>query len=136
MTLALQPHSDFDTLKLWLEPIVSECSSSITCHAQVGQNTEEHRYKVRVKNSDRRNYPSEITFVNHSPGAFLEMPNPDLLDLHATCAKVANLSGAADHFDEIDRGMDNITVLATDGSGIDVLDHAIWTTLFSEARKG
>jgi len=45
--------------------------------------------------------------------------------LHAACAKVAHLSGAGEHIDELDRDMDDLGVLAFDGGSSAVLVHAL-----------
>jgi len=44
------------------------------------------------------------------------LPNPDLIALHAACARVAYLSGAAKYFDMLERDAEETTVLANDGS--------------------
>lgn len=52
------------------------------------------------------------------------IPAPDsrYLRLHAACAKVAHLSGAAEHIENILRDMEATRVLAKDGSSSDLLD--------------
>ncbi len=44
------------------------------------------------------------------------LPDPDLIGLHAACARVAHLSGAAEYFDRLERDVEDATVLASDGS--------------------
>jgi hypothetical protein len=44
-----------------------------------------------------------------------ELPNPDLIALHAACARVAHMSGAAEYFDMLERDAEETTVLASDG---------------------
>ncbi|EPQ61155.1 hypothetical protein GLOTRDRAFT_109333 [Gloeophyllum trabeum ATCC 11539] len=48
-----------------------------------------------------------------------------LLALHAACAKVANLSGAAEYLDKLDLELETTDVLACDGGSAEVLNHAI-----------
>ena len=42
-----------------------------------------------------------VTFSSYHPDA--RVPNPKLLALHATCARVVHISGAAEAFKELDR---------------------------------
>ncbi|KZP20503.1 hypothetical protein FIBSPDRAFT_742124, partial [Athelia psychrophila] len=49
-------------------------------------------------------------------------PDPRYLKLHAACAQVAHLSGAAKYIDNILRDLEEIRVLANDGSSADLLD--------------
>ena len=44
------------------------------------------------------------------------LPDPDLIALHAACARVAYLSGAAEYFDMLEQDAEETTVLANDGS--------------------
>lgn len=55
----------------------------------------------------------------------LPLPALRYLKVHATCAKVANLSGAAEYIDKVMRDLEDIQVLAADGSSADVLNHAL-----------
>ncbi|KAI5988537.1 hypothetical protein EDD15DRAFT_2579972 [Pisolithus albus] len=57
------------------------------------------------------------------------LPNPIYLAIHATCAKVAHLSGAAEHIEEILRCMEDTCVLAEDGGSSDVLYTAILSSM-------
>jgi hypothetical protein len=45
-----------------------------------------------------------------------ELPDRDLIALHAACARVAYLSGAAEYFDMLERDAEETAVLASDGS--------------------
>ena len=57
----------------------------------------------------------------------LPLPSPELLALHAACAKVAHLSGAGEYVDRIIEDMEQIDVLAYDGTSSDILHHALIT---------
>ena len=48
-----------------------------------------------------------------------------LLALHAACARVAHMSGAAKAFDELERDVEDTEVLAFDGSSSRLLDHLL-----------
>jgi len=79
----------------------------------------------RVKASEKTfKLPEKVTFTSSDP-TNLPVPSPELLALHAACAKVAHLSGAREHIDELDRDLDDSRVLAADGSSYSVLAHAL-----------
>ncbi|KAM6503553.1 hypothetical protein JOM56_000496, partial [Amanita muscaria] len=54
------------------------------------------------------------------------LPSRDYLALHAACAKVAHLSGAAEYMDSMFTDMEEMPVLSNDDSSAAVLEHAIW----------
>jgi len=51
--------------------------------------------------------------------------DPQLLALHATCARVAHMSGAAEFFDQLQRDVEETNVLAFDGSSAGLLSNLI-----------
>jgi hypothetical protein len=55
----------------------------------------------------------------------LQPPDPRLLTLHAACARVAHMSGAAEAFNKLERDLEEIKVLAFDGSSARLLDHLL-----------
>lgn len=54
-----------------------------------------------------------------------DLPNPDLLKLHAYSCRVANLSGASEYIDSKFDKLYNTDVLCQDGSSADVLKFAL-----------
>jgi hypothetical protein len=65
-------------------------------------------------------------FVSFSPNDNgLALPDPRLLGLHATCARVAHMSGAAEAFDKVERNLENAMVLASDRSSAHLIDHLL-----------
>ena len=52
-------------------------------------------------------------------------PDPQLLALHAVCARVAHTSGAAEFLDELERDAEETNVLAFDGSSAHLLSNLI-----------
>ena len=52
-------------------------------------------------------------------------PDPLLLGLHAACARVAHMSGAAEFFDQIERDAEDTRVLAFDGSSAPLLSNLL-----------
>ncbi|KAG6371938.1 hypothetical protein JVT61DRAFT_8949 [Boletus reticuloceps] len=59
----------------------------------------------------------------------LPVPARELLALHATCCKVAHLSGAAEYIDEISRDADELDVLSADGTSAAILDYLLLSLL-------
>lgn len=49
------------------------------------------------------------------------LPSRDLIAIRAACARVANMSGAAEQIDQICRDEEDIMVMASDGSTGDLL---------------
>jgi len=66
-----------------------------------------------------------VTVVFTSRDKKLPLPDPRYLRIHAACAKVAHLSGAAEYIDGIFRDMDDTRVLATNGSSAELLSYAL-----------
>ena len=64
-----------------------------------------------------------VTFSSHVTGA--RLPNCKLLTLHAVCARVGHLSGAAQAVNELEEDVEELRVLAFDGSSARLLDHLI-----------
>ncbi|KAF8550034.1 hypothetical protein OG21DRAFT_1420364 [Imleria badia] len=76
-------------------------------------------------------HPSVCKFVKFSTPDPENLPVPacELLALHATCCKVAHLSGAAEYIDEIYRDADKLDVLSADGTSGDVLNYVLLSLL-------
>jgi hypothetical protein len=71
------------------------------------------------------NYPKSVTFTTPDQDK-LPVPSPDYLAIHAACAKVAHLSGAAECIDKLYEDMDDSETLAPDGTSASMLEHAIF----------
>ena len=67
------------------------------------------------------NLPDLVKFSSKVANA--RLPSPILLGLHAACARVLHMSGAAEVIDELDRDVEETRVLAFDGSSACLLDH-------------
>ncbi|KIK70280.1 hypothetical protein GYMLUDRAFT_236686 [Collybiopsis luxurians FD-317 M1] len=106
----IQPlHEAFDRLDLWFD-----------------QTDEDDTYEVQVA---RDRILTAFTHVNRRPhftvnemlkkpkfrNVRLALPDPGLLALHAVCARVAHMSGAAEYFYELERDAEDTMVL-TEGS--------------------
>ena len=79
--------------------------------------------------------PEKITLMSSDP-AKLPIPSPELIALHAACAKVAHLSGAGAYIDQLDRDADDLDVLAGDGGSSDVLTHVILRSMTRSESVG
>ena len=66
--------------------------------------------------------PQTVTFTTQDN---VPLPDPRYLALHVACAKVAHLSGAGQHIDDVDRDIDTTPVLANDGSSSRTLAEAL-----------
>ncbi|KAK7037503.1 hypothetical protein VNI00_010995 [Paramarasmius palmivorus] len=91
MTMDRNVHDAFDRLDLWLEAIQTQ-----DCY--VTKTTPSFSFELLKK---------KITFAS-APN--LPAPSPELLALHAACAKVAHLSGAGAYIDELDEDTDDLPV--------------------------
>lgn len=67
--------------------------------------------------------PPTVRFNDVDP--LIPPPDSRYLRLHAACAKVARLSGAADYIETLNRRVEETCVLATDGSSVDLLSYAL-----------
>lgn len=69
--------------------------------------------------------PETITFESHAcdpiSGKLLTLPAPELLAIHAACARVAHMAGAAQYFDRLDWEAEETDTLAGDGSTHELL---------------
>ncbi|KAK0436852.1 uncharacterized protein EV420DRAFT_1589940, partial [Desarmillaria tabescens] len=63
--------------------------------------------------------------IHHPRSRESARPSETLLSLHAACAKVAHLSGAAEYIDKLDRDVEDLSVLAYNGSSGEVLRNAL-----------
>ena len=70
-------------------------------------------------------YKPQIEFTTPDPET-LPLPSPEYLQIHAACAKVAHLSGAAEHMDKILRELEDIRVLSKDGASAEALEYALF----------
>lgn len=76
--------------------------------------------------------PMVVEFTSKSQKA--PLPDPFLLSLHATCARVAHMSGAAEFFDRLQWDAEETNVLASDGSSALLLSHLMSPFTVLEVR--
>jgi hypothetical protein len=72
-----------------------------------------------------------ITFMSSDPR--LSLPDPQYLALHAARAQVAHLSGAAEYIETTYRKLEDMKVLASNGSSADTLSFALGKTYIAVA---
>ena len=75
--------------------------------------------------------PPSVTFTSAVAG--LPLPDPRYLALHAACAKVAHLSGAAEYIEKSFRELEDTKVLASNGSSAEALQFALGKTYVTVA---
>lgn len=102
-----------------------------------GPRAQPHRYKVctareddgqvihRFAGHDRQDYSADMFVEFNSKLERVLPPDPFLLALRATCARVAHMSGAAEFFDQVEWDAEETRVLASDGSSCTLLDHLL-----------
>ncbi|KAI0353930.1 hypothetical protein OH77DRAFT_1426783 [Trametes cingulata] len=107
MTLDALVHTRFDDMKLWLEVVPDQMHCYDVCHPP--------RTAPLIVNT----LPRRVQLVSHR--ADLPLPNPRYLHIHATCCRVAHMSGAAEYLDRVLRDMAEARVLAEDGGDAEKL---------------
>ncbi|PPQ80405.1 hypothetical protein CVT25_001718 [Psilocybe cyanescens] len=108
MTLEPRLHTHFDRFDIWL----------------VATN-KLNRYMLESHNVYiLRGYPEFVTFTTPDPEN-LPVPSPIYLAIHATCAKVAQLSEAAACINKFYQDMEEAETLDPNGVSADTLEHAI-----------
>ncbi|KAI1788363.1 hypothetical protein LXA43DRAFT_1025506 [Ganoderma leucocontextum] len=88
MTLATSIHALFRAMFLWFEK--EEDGQADCYHVGVGSPLIYEEFELPV--------PEKVQFVAN---ANLPLPNPTYLHIHASCCRIAHLSGARDHLDSI-----------------------------------
>ncbi|KAH9175942.1 hypothetical protein EDB89DRAFT_1847074 [Lactarius sanguifluus] len=68
-------------------------------------------------------FEAVITLTSEDPR--LPLPNPDYLEIHAACCRVAHLSGAGEYMDKVLEDLEDTRVLSEDGSTAHMLSFAL-----------
>lgn len=63
------------------------------------------------------------------------MPSKDYLALHAACAKVARMSGAAELLDLVDDARGDGDALSPDGGSALILDQVLWAEMLKQETQ-
>jgi hypothetical protein len=121
LTLSHDMHGAFDRFAMWLEEVPGEvchCASNFSSHDKTIESQEKRNaYTVEMAENKRdvlrwiHPYPrTRVTFkvdpecaayCKENVMALPELPSQDLIALRAACARVANMSGAAEQADKI-----------------------------------
>ncbi|KAG6838899.1 hypothetical protein C0991_007461 [Blastosporella zonata] len=122
ITMYMDFHMSFDQLRLWLEPVPGMANTYQICGPDSTAG-----FFTPFKPDRRVTFTVEPSAAEAAArqGKTLSLPDPCLLSLRAACSRVAHLSGAAEHHDKILRDLEEIPVLADDGSMADFLSHRI-----------
>ncbi|KAI0364578.1 hypothetical protein BV20DRAFT_1057144 [Pilatotrama ljubarskyi] len=115
MTLDVTVRDAFDQMNMWFEAIDGR------------ENTYKIVLAAKVQRLAKFLTPEQVTFTSDHPE--LPLPSPKYLRVHAACCRVAHMSGAAEHLDLIFRDMEDLKVLAHDGTSADVLSIALHSHL-------
>ncbi|ESK80651.1 hypothetical protein Moror_15514 [Moniliophthora roreri MCA 2997] len=117
LTMSISWHAQFNSLELWLEG-TSTANEYDICVAM------EAWWNGYPKHSRRVLFVSRPFTVGNETRT-LPLPDPQILAIHATCARVAQMSGAAKYMIECDWVLDDSTVLAADGSSAAFLNQLL-----------
>jgi len=122
MTMTNNVHSHFDRLQVWFVAEVmvffQHCwrlthVEILDCHYD-----QPHTYRIEAARPFFiQRYPQVVTFTTSDAGR-LPLPSPRYLEIHAACAKIAHLSGAAEYIERVLEYVEEISVLADHGSWI------------------
>ncbi|KAF9646090.1 hypothetical protein BDM02DRAFT_3100445 [Thelephora ganbajun] len=117
LSLQCNLHSNFGFLNLWFESTgepnrYKVCASDVTIEQHI------RHISIRPEASDS-GAPLTVEFRSDLQGA--PPPDPQLLALHATCARVAHMSGATEFFGRLEWEAEETNILAPDGSSAHLL---------------
>ncbi|KAJ3567816.1 hypothetical protein NP233_g6108 [Leucocoprinus birnbaumii] len=85
----------------------------------------ENRYEINCYYGKPFSCMSDFVTFSSSDPDHLPLPSPELLALHATCCKVAQMSGAIKYIDKVYDDVDATGVLAYDGTSGDILSYKL-----------
>ncbi|KAH9024600.1 hypothetical protein EDB84DRAFT_1273838 [Lactarius hengduanensis] len=74
-------------------------------------------------------FEAVITLTSVDPR--LPLPNPDYLEIHAACCRVAHLSGAGEYIDKVLEDLEDSRVLSQDGSSARILSFVLPKEVFA-----
>lgn len=109
MTLGLDIHNWFDQLAMWFEAV------------EGSPNT----YTIKAIEPLVLAYCKDTKITLTSERSDLPLPNPDYLEIHAACCRVAHLSGAGEYMDKVLEDLEDTHVLSQDGSSARILSFVL-----------
>ena len=123
-TASTEAHDAFNRLDLWLTPAIV-CSSAAVLRVLGLTSHKDDQHNVLPDTYDVNYYlgkeylpdigvgiKQRITFRTATVGSKnIPPPHPRLIGLHASCARIAHMSGVAEHLKELFRDTDMISVM-------------------------
>ncbi|KAJ7118455.1 hypothetical protein C8R43DRAFT_934221 [Mycena crocata] len=128
ISLITELHTAFDTLKMIFEPVVDQENTYDIVFAYPQRALGLHGLKNRVTLTSL--LPAGRVFPQAGGVRELPLPDPRLLALHAVCARVAHMSGAAEALDSFERDVEETLVLARDGASANLVDRLLSPLVF------
>ena len=126
-------HRYFDELDLWLTPFEVSRRGFESLYHRLTTITrlQDHgeiitgKYKVNFAPGNWY-FRTSVTFQAHTlpNGKKIEPPSPQLIALHAACAKIAHMSGAAEHLEETFRDTEPLPVMTAPNAANELV-HAL-----------
>ncbi|KAJ7164800.1 hypothetical protein C8R43DRAFT_988552 [Mycena crocata] len=110
-------HAAFDDLKVAFEPTADGVPNKYDIFFAYPELT--YGYLGLKHQVELTNFAGNRKFK--SAHKQLPLPDPQLLALHAVCARVAHMSGAGEVLDEFDREVEEMRVFARDGASANLL---------------
>ncbi|KIO25599.1 hypothetical protein M407DRAFT_75508 [Tulasnella calospora MUT 4182] len=107
LTMVHSAHDLFDKLQLWFE--ATDVPNTYNMRSN-----REGNFRLVLPPIRR-----QVTLTSTNPS--IPLPNSNYLKIHAACAKVAHLSGAAEYLETILNEWEERPVLASDGGSADIL---------------
>ena len=89
------------------------------------QDGKENTYTIGATDVAFTYLAKENPIVFRSARQGLPLPNPAYLRIHATCCRVAHLSGAGEYMDKTLEDLEDMRVLSEDGSSANHLSYAL-----------
>jgi len=117
ITMDMGLHRCFDRLQLWLEPQTTATTTTVNTYTVCVKLDEIFRLVAKPQEQVTFSVPDDVIRECEARGKPIPaLPDPTLIALHAACARVAHMSGAAEYLDMLERDAEDTTVLASDGS--------------------
>ncbi|EKM76054.1 hypothetical protein AGABI1DRAFT_131574 [Agaricus bisporus var. burnettii JB137-S8] len=117
LTMTGDMHTSFDQFIFWLEEVEGELDTyDVVSIVDDFCQATDARSRVTFKVD-----PAVVKDCESKGISLPDLPDPDLIAIRASCARVARISGAVEQNDEIIEDREMIPVLASDGSNADLL---------------
>ncbi|EDR00730.1 uncharacterized protein LACBIDRAFT_313190 [Laccaria bicolor S238N-H82] len=118
LTMRYDLHKLFDRLDIWLEEVIGEENTYEIVAVK------DRLFKKMIGHIERVTFRVDPDVVAACRAKNIDppsLPSPSLLAIRAVCSRVAHISGAADHFDQILRDLEDTPVMAENGGSAHLL---------------